>query len=168
MRTGATIISMITNREILKVGAADYLDARIVPEPNTGCWLWIPAVNDRGYAHVFYAGTKRAAAHRLPYELAKGPIRKGLVIDHICRTRSCLNPEHLRAVTSRENTLCGFGITARQADQTHCKRGHLFDEENTRSKRGWRECRKCRALLDAKYVARRKAAADRPTQSGDR
>ena len=79
--------------------------AFVSPEPNTGCWLWMGTVTAGGadpYGR-FWNG-RMAYAHRVSFELFKGPIPEGLVIDHLCRTPACVRPEHLEAVTPKENT----------------------------------------------------------------
>lgn len=96
-------------------------------------------------------------AHREAYERANGPIPPGLTIDHLCRNRSCVNPEHLEAVTSRENTLRGFGVTAQNARKSHCVKGHPFNETNTYHQAGRRQCRACNAAAAAAYKARKSA-----------
>lgn len=82
-------------------------------------------------------------AHRAAYIRWKGEIEPGLVIDHICRERRCVNPDHLEAVTNRLNILRGVGATAINARKTHCKRGHEFTPENTWVYQGMRRCREC-------------------------
>ena len=83
-------------------------------------------------------------AHRVAYEKAYGPIPEGLVIDHLCRNGLCVNPEHLEAVTRKENILRGEGACAQNARKTHCKRGHELIPENLIERSdGRRDCLLC-------------------------
>lgn len=66
------------------------------------CWLWTACLNSKGYGVVSVRG-KRQLAHRVAYEAAHGPIAPGLVIDHTCGVRRCVNPAHLEQVTTGEN-----------------------------------------------------------------
>lgn len=70
---------------------------KFIPEPNSGCWLWIGCIISTGYGNIALGKRQdgHVLAHRLSYELHKGPIPNGLVIDHLCRTHSCVNPAHL-------------------------------------------------------------------------
>ena len=117
-----------------------------IPEirPDLGaCWLWTAGVSVYGYGD-FWNGSKRVRAHRFAYEHLIGPIPDGLDLDHLCRTRSCVNPGHLEAVTHRVNVLRGEGPTARHARKTHCNQGHPFDSVNTYIEPpGFRRCRTC-------------------------
>jgi HNH endonuclease len=98
-----------------------------------------------------------AYAHRVAYEMWFGPIPDGLVIDHLCRNRACVNPAHMEPVTHRENLLRGTGASARQAAKKTCIRGHEFD---VRNKNG-RECTTCIRLRAQARVQRRKQKAAR-------
>lgn len=137
------------------------LTRHVAFEPNTGCWLWYGAACKQGYGRTC-VGSKRlgtyrhALAHRAMYEALRGPIPLGLEIDHLCRQPACINPDHLEPVTRRENVMRGLApiLTAKiHGDQTHCHRGHPFDEQNTyrRKHRKGRLCRKCDALNHQRY-----------------
>jgi hypothetical protein len=78
------------------------IERRAQPEPNSGCLLWLGYVTPKGYGSLKFNGHMRLA-HRVAYEMTKGPIKKPLHIDHLCRVRCCVNPIHLEAVTIGEN-----------------------------------------------------------------
>ncbi len=87
-----------------------------------------------GYATVYIGGgrgAKKPYVHRYVYELLVGPIPDGFDIDHLCRVRNCVNPEHLEAVTHRENMLRGDTLAAANAAKTHCPKGHALDGRDT-------------------------------------
>jgi hypothetical protein len=108
------------------------------------CWLWRGQLNGSGYGRTTYGRSHEQLAHRLAYRLWVGEIPAGYTIDHLCRNRACVNPVHLEPVTNKENILRGEGVAARRARQTHCKRGHEFTPENTRTTaKGSRVCRTC-------------------------
>lgn len=100
------------------------------------CWLWTAATQSSGHGHVRVAG-RDMQAHRYSYELVVGPIPDGLVLDHLCLTPACVNPDHLEPVTHPENTRRHAALT------THCPRSHPYDEENTYWHTGHRFCRTC-------------------------
>ncbi len=84
-------------------------DDSYVPEPNSGCWLWTGVCNPLGYGQIWIrdisrlGGWRKVSAHRHAYERFVGPIADGLEIDHKCRVRCCVNPDHLQAITHLEN-----------------------------------------------------------------
>lgn len=137
---------------------AEAVLAHVSPEPNSGCWLWTGTINDSGYGR-FNVSDRRERAHRLLYEYLKGPIPEGLILDHLCRVRSCVNPDHLEPVTQGENVRRGMaGATqrARQLAKTHCPHGHDYTPENTSYNwRGARVCRACRNAQQRRYRARK-------------
>lgn len=108
-----------------------------------GCWLWTGPQAGGGYGQFSIDGKFRPA-HRVAYEWIVGPIQPGLVLDHLCVVRLCVNPAHLEPVTQRENVLRSDALSAQNARKTHCKYGHEFTPENIKwTKQGWRTCRTC-------------------------
>lgn len=130
---------------------------RFIPEPNTGCWLWIGEVDKTtGYGIIQDASGRRHGAHRISHRLHTGPIPDGLHVDHKCRVRSCVNPAHLRAVTQRENILASpEALAGKFAARTHCAHGHEFSPSNTHWVGRTRRCRACAAERTRKYRAHR-------------
>lgn len=124
--------------------------AKSIPEPNTGCWLWLGAVTSGGYGTLYLDG-RTASAHRTAYEAFVSPIPDSLEIDHLCRVRSCVNPRHLEPVTRRENGRRGHGLIRRNSAATECPRGHPYTTENTRLYAGRRFCRMCRREKSRAY-----------------
>jgi hypothetical protein len=111
--------------------------------PDLGrCWVWLGSRNAKGYGRVFYQG-RHQKPHRLSYQEEYGPIPDGLVPDHLCRNRACVNPDHLETVTVRVNLLRGQGVNAINAAKTHCPQGHLYDIPNTYFSKGSRSCKTC-------------------------
>ncbi|GGY65551.1 HNH endonuclease signature motif containing protein [Streptomyces xanthochromogenes] len=116
-----------------------------VRDSESGCWEWTGHIKPNGYGQVTVGGRK-FNAHRFAYEAMVGPIPSGLVIDHLCRNRRCLRPEHLDPVSQRTNVLRGEGPAADNARRNHCVQGHPFDDANTYVRRdGSRSCRSCNA-----------------------
>lgn len=116
------------------------------------CWLWT-AGKVRGYGTIAHRG-RQHYAHRWSYEQAKGEIPEGYEIDHLCRVPACVNPDHLEAVTKKENILRGTSPQADNARKSHCKNGHPLSGENlvTRSD-GGRRCRICKNESNRKRKA---------------
>jgi hypothetical protein len=118
------------------------------------CWEWTAAKTGAGYGN-FYDGSRLIVAHRYAYISLVGPIPAGMVLDHLCRNPSCVNPDHLRVLTRRENTLCGYNSPADNARKTHCHRGHPLSGENVRIRsQGDRFCKECRRIRSAQSMAK--------------
>lgn len=152
---------------------------RCFSRPNEGCWLWTSNLADTGYGRFYYRGKLRLA-HRFVYEHFRGAITCGLELDHLCRNRNCVRPDHLEPVTHQENMRRGMEARGLATDDpvrkprrwvrgpnrdetllTHCRRGHEYTPENTyivpnREVRA-RRCRKCLRLAQAKERAKIRA-----------
>jgi hypothetical protein len=128
----------------------------IHPELKTRCWLWTAYCDRDGYGQ-FTARNRSRLAHRTSYELFRGAIPKGLTLDHLCRNRSCVNPDHLEPVTKGINTLRGYAPSAINKGKQVCKNGHPLNAANTYTRPdGDRACRKCNTAAVAAYKQRRK------------
>lgn len=117
------------------------------------CWLWTRTLERGGYAR-FRLNGKMKSAHRLSYNDAIGPIPEGLQLDHLCRVRHCVNPDHLEPVTARENTLRGEGPASMNARRTLCVNGHPFTGLTVRPEGNERWCHACRLESKHRYKER--------------
>lgn len=142
--------------------ALDRLFDKVSPEPNSGCWLWTGALNNpgkRGYGQIWVEGKLRLA-HRVAYESQRGPIPAGLDLDHLCRVRCCVNPDHLEPVTRSVNNSRSPLLGLAAASRTHCPKGHAYDESNTRwDTKGARNCRSCERVRHRRDGKLRRARA---------
>lgn len=132
-----------------------------------GCWQWTGARSASGYGYSFWRDDKGAGrnmlAHRLAFMLSKGDGAlprwrrsdggSAQTIDHICRNRGCVNPEHLRVVSQHDNVLFGDAFSARNAAKTHCLRGHELTERAIYRINGKRVCRACHSIRRRKVPA---------------
>ena len=116
---------------------------KVHPDGPGGCWEWVAGLGTGGYASFSWDG-KTCLAHKLAYQRLVGQVPDGLELDHMCRVRHCVNPEHLEPVTHVENVRRGDGGKYLLA-KTHCPQGHPYSEENTYTRpSGSRCCRTCR------------------------
>jgi HNH endonuclease len=115
------------------------------------CWLWTGGTTD-GYG-IFSLDGRSDHAHRVAYRWLVGEPAPGLELDHLCRVRCCVRPDHLEAVTHGVNVRRGVSPWAANAAKTHCDNGHEFTKANTRMYRGRRICRECarQSSLDQYY-----------------
>lgn len=121
------------------------------------CWEWTAAKTSGGYGQ-FWVKPYRVVAHRFSYEQLVGPIPQGLQLDHLCRNRACVNPQHLEPVTQQVNIWRGFSIATQNRLKTHCPHGHPYSVENTyiHPKNSGRICRACaRERSRRAYLKRR-------------
>lgn len=128
---------------------------------------WIPEKKPdktTGYVRVSTGGGERDYAHRLVWEYVWGPIPDGLVIDHLCRNRACIRPDHLEPVTRGENVRRG-DAGLHNSSKTHCVHGHEFTEDNIIRRKSWpshwRECRTCSRIYKNEYDRRTRGAKNK-------
>lgn len=140
------IIGDIDARFWSKVGYAAAID----------CWPWSASLNDGGYGQFMVDG-KPQRAHRIAWELLRGEIPHGLVIDHLCRNRWCVNPWHMEPVTNEENIARGLFLVTRPPQRTVCPSGHRYEGDNVRiDPQGYQRCRACERKQSLESYYRRK------------
>lgn len=135
--------------------------ARMVNSTNfaaeNGCWEWQSTMSENGYGIFTHHEMGRVFAHRLALHVAGYPVPAHLTVDHLCRNRKCVNPDHLEQVPVEVNILRGMTAGGRNARKTHCKHGHEFTPANTyvgksRTKIGTltRSCKTCAKIRNAR------------------
>jgi len=155
------------NRPIPQFDTHERFLSKISVNSTTGCWEWNAGKTAGGYGIFMVPYNQKTpgsrsmpkrnfSAHRVSYEIFNGPLRSELVIDHMCRNRACVNPNHLREVTENENALeNNSSPLAINSQKTHCIHGHEFTPSNiARQKNGGRKCRICKARSEAKVYAK--------------
>ena len=145
-----------------------------IPEPNSGCWLWLSSAH-RNHRPYFIVNGKRVLASRFAYRAFKGPITDGLWVLHTCHTSYCVNPEHLYLGTPSQNNqdmmragrhvsqhdpgrqrAMAFRMLAARRAKLHCRRGHELSGDNLKVYGGSRACKACRALAQSRFRQRRR------------
>jgi len=129
------------------------LALRTAIDQQTGCHVWTGARKSAGYGQIQIGG-KSMLAHRVSYAMHHGPIPAGLEIDHLCRNPSCINPDHLEAVTQVENRRRCTNV-----QRTVCRHGHEMTADNTSFVAGRRLCRECNRIRSRESYHRAKSKA---------
>jgi hypothetical protein len=138
----------VTNRLVGHAVDMEWLSRWAIPEPNSGCLLWVGEARGK-YPYVGVHGRTRYA-HRVAYEIAYGAVPTGLEVDHLCKVTFCINPDHLEAVTRTVNVRRSRAPEAnrlRGRQRTHCKNGHEYEDSSHR-------CRICRELSFQRFAER--------------
>lgn len=139
----------------------EYFESRSVVDPDTGCWNWKLFHDRHGRARMSLTddnGETTAYAGNVSYRVAFGKVPIGLMVSSSCRNKSCVNPDHMSAMSHKEV------MRKAAAAKEKCPKGHPYDKENTYvSKEGYRQCKTCGKAR----VAERRANGRRNKQSTD-
>jgi hypothetical protein len=137
----------------------DRFDSMVYQDPNSGCWIWTGALGGGEYG-VFWYERKQIPAHKWIYEHMRGRVNSSKQLDHLCRVRCCVNPNHLEEVTCRENLMRGNTLAAMNYKKTHCIRGHELSGDNLYTyPDGKRQCRKCYRVAEQRFLDRKRNAS---------
>jgi hypothetical protein len=146
-------------RAIAKVDKDKFLSKVNIPLFGNGCWIWTGALAIGGYGR-FQSYKERHLTHRISYFIFKGKLDTSLVIDHTCRNRLCCNPDHLRQVDIKTNTLeNSIGPASINKAKEFCDNGHEYNEKNTLfdPKKTRRYCRLCKKEANRKFRLKMKS-----------
>lgn len=113
----------------ITTSVCERIKASIILNEN-GCWVWQKRISENGYGQVSI-NHKSLLAHRVAYQAFVAPLIDGLQIDHLCKNRACVNPEHLEQVTPRENIHRSDAVYKRLRTKRYCPQGHEYSKENT-------------------------------------
>ncbi len=123
------------------------------------CWIWMAAKNEHGYGLLNWHG-HMWKAHRVSYELSRGPIQEGKFILHHCDVPACVRPDHLFIGTQADNIkdMQSKGRMRNQnTNKTHCPSGHIYTKENTRINKGKRYCRICSRINTMRHYYKKRS-----------
>ncbi|UOF78662.1 homing endonuclease [Caudoviricetes sp.] len=119
---------------------------------SSDCWYWAGIHGASGYGSV-WNGQKLLRAHRAVYEALVGEIPEGLVLDHLCKNKICVNPGHLEPVTQTENMRRFDYSTRKLPEKTHCPHGHVLDRTRRHYGKSHKECSTCKLLQNKRRSA---------------
>jgi hypothetical protein len=148
-----------------KLDPSKPLECSRVVEREDGCWVWTGLLSPKGYGVCSVPGVGSRRAHRVVWAAFHGPIEDGYVLDHLCRTRACINPDHLRKVTLAQNTTeNSLSPSAKWKARTCCEKcGGPFTVQNSRNRHRMpikvRRCVPCWNKQNVEREARRAAEA---------
>ena len=145
-----------------KKSLLERFEAKYIPEPMSGCWIWISTIGSNGYGEIHNpdGSHKGKQAHRVSWEFFRGPITEGLQVNHKCDVPLCVNPNHLYLGTQVQNIedCIRRGRARKRPFATHCSHGHEYTPQNAyRPPSGGVYCRICIKLRYEASQLRRKA-----------
>lgn len=145
----------VNGRPVPKIPKVEDFLSKIFAQED-GCWMWINKPHHTGYGTYSIKGSDYQA-HRVSYSLFVGEINPKFVIDHKCKNKRCVNPDHLRQVTQKVNsTENSNSVCAKAKAKSFCVNGHEFSNENTRLTSSRRRCRACDREKSKNYRDRKK------------
>lgn len=87
----------------MRMSARERIERAVFPITESGCWIWMHALDVQGYGALEFLGAQNVKAHRLSWEVYRGPIPKGMHVCHCCDIPCCVNPDHLFLGTHTDN-----------------------------------------------------------------